>query len=173
LQDYAANIGAGGQLDKTLTQAGKVDLKEVLEENAGFFLDFEMFAEMKKALEETFSSGAMVIIAIMAKPCGQRICRQIMGKVKTKEEALSKFSRLVNEQNWGELSFHNFDFPRGSSKAVVKSSFEARQHQSKTPCCHFLANFIAGFMSEMFAKNVMVKEEKCAASGDPYCEFKF
>jgi bacteriochlorophyll 4-vinyl reductase len=109
----------------------------------------------------------------MAKPCGQRICKQILEKVKTKEEALDEFSELVNEQNWGELSFIDVDFKRGSGKAIVKNSFEARKCQSKTPCCQFLANVMAGFTSELFAKNVMVKEEKCAASGNVHCEFKF
>lgn len=159
---------------RSLTKVDEIcPLKEILEENEGFFLDFETFAEMKKALERTFSSGAMVIIATIAKPCGQRICKQIVAKAKTKEEALNEFSELMNKQNWGELSFFDVDLERGSGKAMVKNSFEARQHQSKGPCCHFFANFIAGFISELFAKNVMVKEDKCAGKGDDHCEFRF
>ena len=46
-------------------------MKEILEENKGFFLDFEKFAEMKKALEATFSPGALVIIGTVAELCGQ------------------------------------------------------------------------------------------------------
>lgn len=148
-------------------------LKEVLEENDGFFLDFEMFSEMKRALEGTFSSGATVIIATMAKPCGQRICKQLIGKVQTREEALNEFSELVSKHNWGELSFVDVDFERGSGKAVVRNSFEVRKSMSKAPCCHFFANFIAGFVSELFAKNVIAKEEKCAGKGDGHCEFRF
>jgi predicted hydrocarbon binding protein len=148
-------------------------LKEVLEENKGFFLDFETFAEMKRALEGTFSSGATVIIATMAKPCGRRICKQIVGKAKMREEALNEFSELVSRQNWGELSFFDVDFEKGSGKAMVRNSFEARQRQSKAPCCHFFANFIAGFISELFNKNVIVKEDKCVGKGDEHCEFRF
>jgi len=148
-------------------------LKEVLEEKKGFFLDFEMFAEMKKALEGTFSSGALVIIATMAKPCGQRMCKELMQNAETKEEALNKLSEIVSEQNWGELSFLNVDFRRGLGKAVVKNSFEARKSHSKGPCCHFFANFLAGFISELFAKNTVVKEEECAGKGNGHCEFRF
>jgi len=148
-------------------------LKEILEQNAGLFLDFETFAMMKKALTETFSSGALVIIATMAKPCGQKICKQITRNAKTNEEALNQLTELLNNQNWGELSLSNVNFKRGSGKAIVENCFEARQQQSRTPCCHFFSNFLAGFMSELFAKNVMVKEEKCAACGNAYCEFKF
>lgn len=85
-------------------------MKEVLEENEGFFLDFETFALMKKALEETFASGAGVIIATMAKPCGRKICREIKRKVETINEALNRLCLLVDEQNWGQLSFIDVDF---------------------------------------------------------------
>jgi predicted hydrocarbon binding protein len=148
-------------------------LKDLLEQNGGFFLDFETFALMKKALEETFASGAGVIIAAMAKPCGRKICREIMRKAKSKEEALNQFCVLVNEQNWGDLSFFDVDFDKGSGKAIVKGSFEARRSMSRAPCCHFLANFIAGFIAELFDKNVIVKEVKCAGKGDDHCEFRF
>jgi predicted hydrocarbon binding protein len=80
---------------------------------------------------------------------------------------------LVNEQNWGELSFFDVDFEKGSGKAIVKNSFEARKSISKTSCCRFFANFIAGFIAELFAKNVIVKEYKCAGNGDAQCEFRF
>ena len=149
------------------------DLKEILERNAGLFLDFETFAIMKKALEKMFSSGALVIIATMAKPCGQKIYKQIIRNAKTNEEALNQLAELLNDQNWGELSLFNVDFERGSGKVIVKNCFEARQHQSGTPCCRFFSSFLAGFMSELLAKNVMIKEEKCAATGNAYCEFKF
>jgi hypothetical protein len=148
-------------------------MKDLLEQNDGFFLDFETFALMKKALEETFASGAGVIIATMAKPCGRKICREITRKAKSKEEALNQFCVLVNKQNWGDLSFFDVDLDKGSGKAIVKDSFEARRSMSKAPCCRFLANFIAGFIAELFTKNVIVKEVKCAGKGDDYCEFRF
>jgi predicted hydrocarbon binding protein len=148
-------------------------LKEVLEQNRGFFLDFETFVLMKKALEETFASGAGVIIATMAKPCGRKACRKIKGKVKFREEALNQLCLLISEQNWGQLSFVDIDFDRGSGRAVLKDSFEARESMSKVPCCRFFANFMAGFIAELFTKNVVVKEIKCVAKGDEHCEFKF
>jgi predicted hydrocarbon binding protein len=64
-------------------------------------------------------------------------------------------------------------FDKGSGRAIVKNSFEARRSMSNTPCCRFLANFIAGFIAELFIKNVIVKEIKCAAKGDEHCEFRF
>jgi predicted hydrocarbon binding protein len=109
----------------------------------------------------------------MAKPCGRRICKQIVRRTKTKEEALNELFELLKRQNWGELFFFDIDFEMGSGKIIVKNSFEAWQSRSKTPCCQFFANFIAGFICELFAKNVRVKEDKCAGKGDDYCEFRF
>jgi predicted hydrocarbon binding protein len=148
-------------------------LKDVLEEKKGFFVDFETLALMKKALEETFASGADVIIATMAKPCGRKTCLEIMQKARSKEEALNQLCVLVNERNWADLSFFDVDFEKGLGKAIVKGSFEARKTMSKASRCTFLANFLAGFIAELFTKNVLVEEVKCAGKGDDHCEFRF
>jgi len=148
-------------------------MKDLLEQNGGFFLDFETFALMKKALWETFASGAYVIIATMAKPCGKRMYAEITRKTNSKKETLNQLCILVNEQNWGELSFLDVDFDKGKGRIIVKDSFEARESTSEAPCCHFLSNFLTGFITELFNKNVVVKELKCAGKGDEYCEFRF
>lgn len=127
---------------------------------------------MEKALEVLFGSGAAVIIATMAKPCGQRLCEKIMEKADTKEKALEQFCELMIKQNWGEPSFFNVDFKNGSGRVTVRNSFETRRRRTNAPCCHFLRNFMAGFLSELFAKSVMVTEQNCAGEGKPYCEFK-
>ena len=43
--------------------------------------------------------------------------------------------------------------------------------QSKEPSCHFTTGFLNGFFSAV--KNQHVKETKCIAMGDPYCEWEF
>lgn len=154
------------------TEEGK-SLRGMLEEHGGFFLRFVMFAEIEEALETMFSTGAAVIIAAMAKPCGQRSCKRIKGKAGTREDVLKQLSKLKGEENWGELSFFDVDFGRGSGRAIVKNSFETRERRSTTPCCHFFRNYLEGFLSELFEKEVKVTEEKCASKGDEHCEFRF
>jgi len=41
----------------------------------------------------------------------------------------------------------------------------------KEPCCFFTTGFLNGFFSAV--KNQHVKETKCIAMGDPYCEWEF
>ena len=149
------------------------DLRRLLEEKKGFFISFDMFTEMKKALNETFASGAIVILAIMAKRCGERTFKEIVEKAKVKEEALNKLCKIFAERNWGELSFINVNLKEGRGKGIVKNSFEARSHKSAVPCCHFLSNFMTGFLAKLLQKEIRVTEIKCAGKGDPYCEFDF
>ena len=149
-------------------------MKEVLERNNGFFVDFEMLAEMENALQRLFASGAFVIIATMAKPCGRWVCKIFMDKSASIEKALEKFSELMSDRNWGEFSFSEVDFKNGAGRIAVGNCFESRKRKGAyKPCCHFLANFVAGFLSELFAKNITVIERKCVAKGDELCEFKF
>lgn len=150
-------------------------MNQVFEWKGGFFLHFETFALMKKNLEDTFGSGAKIIVAIMAKPCGRKICREIVQEAKSKEEALNQFCVIVKEQNWADLSFFDVDFDKGSGKAIGKKSFESRSSfcLSGAPRCNFLANFIAGFIAELFAKDVTVREAKCRGNGHEHCEFRF
>ena len=149
-------------------------MKEILEEKGGFFLDFEMFHEMKKALYATFASGAIVITASMAKACGRKFCKKIRENAKGLQEALSRFSELVSEWNWGEFSFSDVDFKSTAGKFTVKNSFETREQKAADKMgCYFLASFTAGFLSELFARGVNVVEKKCAGKGDENCEFEF
>jgi predicted hydrocarbon binding protein len=43
--------------------------------------------------------------------------------------------------------------------------------KSKEPSCFFTTGFLNGFFSAV--KNQHVKETKCIAMGDPYCEWEF
>ncbi|MGB9740200.1 MAG: V4R domain-containing protein [Candidatus Bathyarchaeia archaeon] len=149
-------------------------MKEALEQNNGFFVDFQMLIEMEDALQQVFASGAFVIIATMAKPCGRWLFKNFMAKSASVKGALEKFSELMSRRNWGESSFSEVDFKYGAGRIAVRNCFESRKRVgADKPCCHFLTNFVAGFLSELFAKNITVVEAECAAKGDEMCEFKF
>ena len=89
------------------------------------------------------------------------------------KEALTLFSRLKREENWGDVVFRDVDFERGSGKIIVRNSFESMARKAKEPSCHFFRGFLAGFLSELFNKTVVVTEEKCASRGDAHCQFRF
>lgn len=141
---------------------------------ASFSFRFETFRKFESSLEEIFSpSAASVILYTSAGKCGKDACKRIMRRAKTKREALLYLSMLKRWENWGKLSFQTVDFENGAGKIIVVNSFETVTHRSNQPCCHFLRGFLAGFLSELFAKEIGVDEERCAGKGDEYCEFTF
>ena len=137
-------------------------------------LRFETFSEIESALEEAFSSSAAsVILYVSARKCGMRSCARIMKKTKIKEEMLSHLSEQKREENWGEMSFQDVNFERGSGKVLIDDSFETRVLRTNQSSCHFFRGFLAGFLSELFKKPLTVVEDKCVAKGDERCEFRF
>jgi len=148
-------------------------MKSILEQNGGFFIEFEMLAEMENALQQLFASGAIVIIATMARSCGKRLCQKLRKSLSV-EETLEKLCETLGGWNWGELNFSNVDTELGIGKFLVRNSFEARVKKAGGNIgCHFLSNFMAGFLSELFGENVAVKERRCASWEGRICEFEF
>jgi len=141
---------------------------------ASFSFPFDTFRRFESSLEEIFSpSAASVILYTSASKCGKDTCRKVLKRAKTKREGLLYLSTMKRWENWGELSFETIDFENGTGKIIVVNSFETVTHRSDQPCCHFLRGFLAGFLSELFAKDISVCEERCAGKGDDYCEFTF
>jgi len=141
---------------------------------ASFSFRFETFRKFESSLEEIFSpSAASVILYTSASKCGREACMKTMKRAKTRREALLYLSMSKRWENWGELSFEAIDLEKGTGRVIVVNSFETVKHRSSQPCCHFLRGFLAGFLSELFSKEISVDEEKCAGKGDKYCEFTF
>ena len=141
---------------------------------ASFSFRFETFRNFESSLEEIFTpSAASVILYTSAGKCGKDACKKVLKRAKTKREALLYLSMLKRWENWGKLTFESVDFENGRGRVIAVNSFETVAHRSNQPCCHFLRGFLAGFLSELFGKEISVDEEKCAGMGDEYCEFTF
>ena len=145
-----------------------------------FSFQFETFNDMVSALELIFSpSAASVILFTAAVKCGAQLYSRMKKEFGTKEEALRRLSELKKEENWGNLTFRDVDFVKGSGKVIVADAFETmarkagKGRETGQPCCNFLRGFLSGFFSELFEKPITVTEEKCAGKGDEYCEFIF
>jgi len=139
-----------------------------------FTFQFETFGQMENALELIFSpSAASVILYTTAIKCGVHLYQKTKKEFNKKEEALNYLSSLKKEENWGKMSFQEVDFKNGSGRVIIDDSFEAMTRKTSQPSCHFFRGFIAGFLSELLKKTIIVTEEKCAGKGDEHCEFVF
>ncbi len=139
-----------------------------------FTFQFETFGQMENALELIFSpSAASVILYTTAIKCGVHLYQKTKKEFNKKEEALNYLSSLKKEENWGKMSFQEVNFKNGSGRVIIDDSFEAMARKTNQPSCHFFRGFIAGFLSELLKKTIVVTEEKCAGKGDEHCEFIF
>jgi len=152
----------------------RLSLKKNRASKESFLIQFETFGQLEDALELIFSpSAASVILYTTAIKCGVHLYKRAKKEFETKEEALDLFSQLKHEENWGDIVFHDVDFKSGSGKVMVRNLFESVARKTSKPSCHFFRGFLAGFLSELFHKTVVVTEEKCASRGDAHCEFRF
>lgn len=152
----------------------KLNLKKNRPSKDSFLIQFETFGQLEDALELIFSpSAASVILYTAAIKCGVHLYKRVKKKFNTKEEALNLLSKLKLEENWGDLVFRGVNFKSGSGKVIIKNSLESVARKTNEPSCHFFRGFLAGFLSELFNRTVVVTEEKCASKGDAHCEFRF
>ncbi|MEM2292657.1 MAG: hypothetical protein QXU81_10300 [Candidatus Bathyarchaeia archaeon] len=105
-------------------------MKSVLEQNGGFFIEFEMLAEMEKALEQLFASGAVFIVATMAKSCGKLFCLKMKSQNLGVEDALERLCQILTGWNWGEFTITYIDAEEGTERLCVKNSLETRTRRS-------------------------------------------
>lgn len=141
---------------------------------SSFLFPFKTFSDFESTLELIFSpSAASVILYMTALKCGTNLCRRVKKTARTKEEALKDLFKLKNEERWGKISFKNVNFENASGKIIIVKSFETIARKTKQPSCHFFRGLLAGFLSELFKKTIIVTEERCAAKGDKHCEFTF
>jgi len=139
-----------------------------------FTFQFETFGQIENALELIFSpSATSAILYTTAIKCGVHLYQKTKKEFNKKEEALNYLSSLKKEENWGKMAFQEVNFKDGSGRVIINNSFEAMARKTNQPSCHFFRGFIAGFLSELFKKTIIVTEEKCAGKGDEHCEFVF
>jgi predicted hydrocarbon binding protein len=142
----------------------------------GFEFRFETFQDLKASLVRIFGVSARIIIYDAGIDPGRRSYGRMARDSLSKEEALKLFVHRKASQNWGRIAIESIDWQTSSGRISVEDSFETRGMTgplSKERSCDFLKGYVAGFFSELFDAEVVVKEERCVATGDARCEFAF
>jgi len=82
-------------------------------------------------------------------------------------------SALGATMGWATLEVAEFSIEKKMARIRFYNNFECELvKESKEPYSHFLRGVIAGFFNGLFGQGALVKETKCIAKGDNYCEFK-
>lgn len=137
-----------------------------------FMMSMVTFLDFKKSLEGLFDTGAAVILYEAGLGCGRRAYQRMNRKNPSKKEVLETLRNFKFNENWGKIKF-DIDLKSGRGFITVSDSFEGKLYDfSPTPVCHYLRGYIGGFLSEMFGRELEIREIKCVAIGDKNCIFE-
>ncbi len=94
---------------------------------------------------------------------GKKVGERLIEKRIREDEAVKRIISFLEYCKVGKVSM-------GETLKMVQNC-ESFMIKAEEPSCHFTTGFLNGFFSTV--KNHHVKETKCIAIGDPYCEWEF
>jgi len=133
-----------------------------------------VYEALFKGLREKFGSAGEAMLYYQGFNVGYGLCasHMSMGCAEKPEfliEMAKAFSRTLG---WAIIDHYKIDLKKGKAKLRVYQNFECEVGKgSEKPYSHFYRGVIAGWFHKFFGKSVEVKETKCIAKGDAYCEF--
>jgi len=87
----------------------------------------------------------------------------------SEDEAVKRVLRLLEHCKVGKVAVDETIKIKENFEILIWTMFVTAK--SEEPLCFFTTGFLNGFFSAV--KNQHVKETKCIAMGDPYCEWEF
>ena len=103
---------------------------------------------------------------------GRNIYRELVEITGAKgEDLIDKFYIIEEDVGWGKYSVPHKD--EKGCKVMVKNGWfaEALKGEVDFPVCTYLVGYFEALFSQIYNREVTVKEKLCSAKGDPYCEF--
>jgi predicted hydrocarbon binding protein/KaiC/GvpD/RAD55 family RecA-like ATPase len=99
---------------------------------------------------------------------GKQVGERLLEAGLSADEAVKRVLDFLNQCKVGKVSV-------GETIKIVENCESSQTKifttKEKAPSCYFTTGFLNGFFSAV--KNQHVKETKCIAMGDPYCEWEF
>lgn len=132
--------------------------RKSLEEKEGFFIRFDTFASIERALLSAFGPEGLTILYFAGIECGKRYYDRISRIAKDESEMLEVVRKLKRDRNWGD--FHiEIDRKAGTCKVTIFNPFELRENENKS--CPYLRGYMAGFLTRLLGKEVKFEKEVC------------
>jgi len=95
-----------------------------------------------------------------------------MRNIKDINDGIKLFMALIRGAGWGEI----IDYTIEDNKLILKIDrlweCEIQKREVDRPASHYVRGIITGFFREITRLGLEVRERKCIALGDPYCEFE-
>ena len=140
-------------------------------------LDVCSVGAMLDWIDRTFGTGGHVILFDMGKEAGTIVTRVLKERYGLSgRQLLEAFLALCTSMGWFRYEIVSLS-PEGSESTVrLYDSYECSYLTQQTgpsgrPRSHLVRGVLAGVFEVAFGREVVVREVKCVAKGDPYCEF--
>jgi predicted hydrocarbon binding protein len=86
-------------------------------------------------------------------------------------EAVKRVLHLLEHCKVGKVEANETIRMKENCESYAPCGISLLKTEPKEPSCYFTTGFLNGFFSAV--KNQHVKETRCIAMGDPYCEWEF
>ena len=124
---------------------------------------FEMLREL--------GDGGLAIMYHMGYRAGKALAKRISPYFKDNKRSLM-YTLLYNESlGHGRFKLEEY-IERAYCRVVARELSECLEVKSDKPNSQLFRGILAGCISELWGEEVEVRETKCIAMGDPYCEFE-
>lgn len=129
----------------------------------------DMFSRVKKI----FGSGAEVIIYEMGAATGEDDAKELargLGK-DILARNMTEMVFLYAAQGWGMPELVDLTLEPLTTILRIHDNFECAYVRSGAPNSQYIRGHLVGLAGGVLGKKVMIRETKCMAMGDKYCEF--
>ncbi len=130
-------------------------------------------------LAEEFGDAAKAFLYHQGYRIGRSLAQSIREKGVEDLRQVLQYMLLYNAASGryrGEITVYNYrDMPGDRIVVRMHDSWEcdtARMHGLPGPASHLERGVLAGLLEELTGRKVVVREKKCVARGDPYCELE-
>ncbi|HDJ26126.1 MAG TPA: hypothetical protein ENF34_02295 [Candidatus Bathyarchaeota archaeon] len=136
-------------------------------------IDLNMVGHMFSRLYEVFETGASVILYEMGHRAGRAAAETVLKFGLRGLDALRAIMALGVARGWCVPELLEWDETVPRLVMRLWDNFECKPiaGQRDRPSSHLMRGLIAGLVEGLTGKKVKVKEVKCIAEGDDYCEF--
>jgi len=133
----------------------------------------EVYKALFTGLREKFGSAGEAMLYYQGFNVGYALYGNHMSIACKETECLIELAKaFCRTLGWAIIDHEKIDMKKGRAKIQVYQNFECEVGKgSEKPYSQFFRGVIAGWFQRFFGKPVEIKETKCIAKGDAYCEF--
>ncbi len=135
-----------------------------------------IFGAFYKGLNKVLGVGAKASLYMVGREFGRDFSEEMNARLDAGSYThdMAGVSKVIVDM-FMKLGFGKIELAEATQSKIVLHAYETPTSEvvkeAKEPVCHLERGMLAGLIENVVGKQVRVKETKCRARGDEYCEF--